>query len=110
MGIWNSLRERGVWRNLVLYIGVSWGLVQGADFFVSRYRLTDALVDLLLLALIGLLPLAMWIGWKLGGREGERRLRWPAGMLGTGYVLCLAAALIWGFADRGLGRYGVRRA
>lgn len=104
MSIWKSLQERGVWRNLVLYIGVSWGLVQGADFFVSRYQLTDALVDLLLLGLIALLPLAMWIGWKLGGPEGQRDLRWPAGMMCSGYVLIAAAALAWGFADRGLGR------
>jgi tetratricopeptide (TPR) repeat protein len=104
MSIWKSLQERGVWRNLVLYVGVSWGLVQGADFFVSRYQLTDALVDLLLLALIGLLPLAMWMSWKLGGPEDQRQLRWPGGMMCTGYVLCLAAGLIWGFADRGLGR------
>jgi tetratricopeptide (TPR) repeat protein len=108
MSIWKSLQERGVWRNLVLYIGVSWGLVQGADFFVSRYQLTDALVDLLLLALIALLPLAMWIGWKLGGPEGRSDLRWPAGMMCSGYALIVAVGLAWGFADRGLGRATVK--
>ena len=104
MTLWKSLQDRGVPRNLVLYVGAAWGLVQCADFFVTRYRLTDTLVDLLLIGLLALLPLAMWIGWRLGGPDeaggmGRRQLA-----IGAAYLLLVAVALGWGFAGRDLGR------
>lgn len=103
MSFWNQLRERGVWRNLVLYIGISWGLIESLDFFASRYHLGDALVDMLLLCLLGLLPLAMWVGWKLGAPDGTPGLRWRDGLVGLVYAVLLAGGLYAGFAGRELG-------
>ena len=100
MSFWNQLRERGVWRNLVLYIGISWGLIESLDFFASRYHLGDDLVDMLLLCLLGLLPLAMWVGWKLGAPEPSRGLRWRDGLIGLAYAAALAVGLYAGLGGR----------
>jgi tetratricopeptide (TPR) repeat protein len=108
MRFWNQLRERGVWRNLVLYIGIGWGLVESLDFFVSRYQLSDALVDILLLGLLGLLPLAMWLGWRLGAPDGQPGLRWRDGWFGLIYAGLLAGGLYAGFNEHDLGRATVK--
>ena len=100
MSFWNQLRERGVWRNLVLYVGISWGLIQSLDFFASRYQLGDSLVDMLLLCLLGLLPLAMWVGWKLGAPEPSRGLGWRDGLIGLAYAAALAVGLYAGLGGR----------
>lgn len=108
MSFWNQLRERGVWRNLVLYIGISWGLIESLDFFANRYQLSDALVDILLLSLLGLLPLAMWLGWKLGAPDGAPGLRWRDGWPALIYACLLGGGLYAGFADRDLGGTAVK--
>ncbi len=104
MSFWNQLRERGVWRNLVLYIGISWGLIESLDFFATRYQLGNALVDMLLLGLLGLLPLAMWLGWKLGAPDGAPGLRWRDGLVGLVYAVVLAGGLYASFSGRDPGR------
>lgn len=103
MALWNELARRGVLRTLVVYVGVAWGLVQGADFFVSRYQWTDGLVDLLLVTLLALLPLVLGLAWLIGA-EGRMPHRGKVWAVAAGYAVVAVGAVWLGMGRAPLGR------
>ncbi|MGE4070176.1 MAG: tetratricopeptide repeat protein [Lysobacterales bacterium] len=63
---WVQLRERRVLPVTAGYLGLGWALVEVTDFTVARYGLPNRLIDLCFAAIGLLLPLAVFLIWKIG--------------------------------------------
>jgi tetratricopeptide (TPR) repeat protein len=93
-----DLRERHVFRYLLLYIGVCWGLVEFLDFIVNRYVLSPALTDFALLTAALLLPSVLLIAYHHGRPGADDVVR--SERIGVPVNLAVAAAVLtsvfWG--------------
>ncbi len=94
----NDLRERHVFRYLLLYIGVCWGLVEFLDFLVNRYLLSPALTDFALLTAALVIPSVVLIAYHHGRAGADPVTR--SEKIGVPLNLAVAAAVLgavfWG--------------
>ncbi len=73
MGIFGKLWKRRVFHVVGLYLGTAWAAVEVTSFLVGRYKLTDGLVDLVLIGLLLLVPAVAILAYNRFGRdEGDR--------------------------------------
>lgn len=94
----NDLRERHVFRYLLLYVGVCWGLVEFLDFIVSRYLLSPALTDFALLTAALLLPSVLLIAYHHGrpGADPVTRSEKVGVPLNLAVAVAVLGAVFWG--------------
>jgi len=64
--VWNKLKERGIPQRLGIFIAGSWVALQVIDFFSHRYNWPDAIFDILLISLAGLIPFLFIMNWYQG--------------------------------------------
>ncbi len=55
-----------------LYLGISWGLIEVADWTVARYLLSKHWVDLVLIIAVTLIPTAVLLAWNHGKAGRDR--------------------------------------
>lgn len=91
--LFRRFRERKLFRVLVLYVGVAWGLAQVAEFVVDNYELSRRLLDVTLFLLLVGLPAAAVIAW-FHGEKGHQRVQRVEGAI-LAALLAVAAAGAW---------------
>lgn len=64
--LYQKLKERNVFRTVIIYIASSWGVLQAIDFFSNRYNTTPLLFDIVFVSAICGLPLVIIISWFHG--------------------------------------------
>ena len=96
--VMKDLRERHVFRYLVLYIGVCWGLVEFLDFIVNRYLLSPALTDFVLLTAALILPSVLLIAYHHGrpGADAVARSEKIGVPVNLGVAAAVLGAVFWG--------------
>lgn len=97
-----DLTERRVPHFLLLYVGVSWGLVQFVDFLRDRYLLSPHLTDLSLLAPALLLPSVVLFSYN-HGRPGKDDLTFTEKIGIPANVVVALAILFMAFFGKDLG-------
>jgi len=97
-----NLFERRVPQVMGLYFGASWVVVEFADWLVNRYVLSPYLIDLILVALLSLVPTVVIVAY-FHGKPGRDK-RTSIETLGISVNLLFTAALIFFlFSGRDLG-------
>jgi tetratricopeptide (TPR) repeat protein/TolB-like protein len=61
-----QLLERRVPQLVGLYLGASWGLIEFSSFAVGQFALSPAITNLVVLALVLLLPAVVMLAWRHG--------------------------------------------
>jgi tetratricopeptide (TPR) repeat protein len=94
----SDLRERHVFRYLLLYVGVCWGLVEFLDFIVSRYLLSPALTDFALLTAALMLPSVLLIAYHHGrpGADPVARSEKLGVPVNLAVAVAVLGAVFWG--------------
>lgn len=97
-----NLFERRVPHVMGLYFGASWVVVEFADWLVNRYVLSPYLIDLILVALLSLVPTVVIVSYFHGKPGRDKRTNIET--LGISVNLLFTAALIFFlFSGRELG-------
>ncbi|HSG46267.1 MAG TPA: tetratricopeptide repeat protein [Longimicrobiales bacterium] len=56
---------------LGVYLAAGWGLIESTDWAVDQLDVQAPLISFVLLGLSALLPLVLWMAWRLGGESAE---------------------------------------
>jgi len=56
---------------LGVYLAAGWGLIESTDWAVARFAIQAPLISFVLLALGTLLPLVLWMAWRMGDEVAE---------------------------------------
>jgi adenylate cyclase len=99
----SELMRRRVPQVLGIYLAAAWGLLEFTDWAVAHFQLERNLTNDVLVALAFLLPVFLWLAWKLGGREP----RLPTVDAPPRSVAVLPFANVGGDADAGYLGFGL---
>lgn len=69
-----ALRERKVFRTLIIYLGGAWVAIQVISLFIDRYGLSQFLFDMTMILIIAGIPGSLIIAW-FHGKSGAQKVR-----------------------------------
>lgn len=67
------LKERKVFRTLILYLGGAWVVMQVISLFIDRYHLSGFIFDVLMILIIAGIPGSLLIAW-FHGKTGTQKI------------------------------------
>lgn len=100
--MFQQLRDRRVPQLSGLYIGTSWGLIEFSSFAVDQFALSPAITNVVVLALVLLLPLVLMLAWRHGAPGEDAWTKTDGAAIGLSVVVA-AGVLFAVFGGETLG-------
>ena len=100
--LWREIQDRRVLQLVGFYFGASWIAVEFTGFLSDRYALSPNLIDLLLLAMLAMLPSVIIMAWTHGKPGKDDWTRTESVVLPVN-LLATLALLFYAFSGKELG-------
>lgn len=100
--MFQQLLERRVPQLVGLYLGASWGLIEFSSFAVGQFALSPAITNLVVLALVLLLPAVLLLAWRHGAPGADEWTKVDGAAIGLNLVVA-AGVLFAVFGGETLG-------
>ena len=68
-----DLKDRKIFRTLIIYLGGAWVVMQVISLFIDRYQLPGYIFDILMLLIVAGIPGSMIIAW-FHGQSGTQKV------------------------------------
>lgn len=100
--MFQHLLERRVPQLVGLYLGASWGLIEFSNFAVGQFALSPAITNVVVLALVLLLPAVLVLAWRHGAPGADEWTKVDAATVSLN-LLVAAGVLFAVFGGEALG-------
>ncbi|MEJ2594097.1 MAG: tetratricopeptide repeat protein [bacterium] len=89
-----KLKERKVFRTLIIYLGGAWVAMQVISLFIDRYALSGFIFDMLMILIIAGIPGSVLIAWFHGESGTQKVTRLEIGLQSALITLAIIAGFI----------------